>query len=215
MPAGKTSLAVGEIQFAAVILGAGRSSRMGQPKLLLPWGSGTILEHLIEQWLSVGASQVAVVVAADNSAVADVVHRDGRATCITNPDPDRGMFSSVRCAAEWDGWKPGITHWIISLGDQPHLQRTTLNKLIEVVRTNLEAVWQPRYPSHQGRRRHPVVLPGSAFHALRQTGATDLRSFLELSSIMRLSVYIDDPGLEIDIDTPEDYARARKLAGVE
>ena len=32
---------------------------------------------------------------------------------------------------------------------------------------------------------------------------------------MRLSVYIDDPGLEIDIDTPEDYARARKLAGVE
>ena len=49
MPAGKASLAVGEFQFAAVILGAGRSSRMGQPKLLLPWDGGTILEHLIEQ----------------------------------------------------------------------------------------------------------------------------------------------------------------------
>ena len=212
MPAGKASLAVGEFQFAAVILGAGRSSRMGQPKLLMPWGNGTILEHLVEQWLSVGASQVAVVVAARNSAVTDVVRGSGRATCITNPEPDRGMFSSVRCAAVWGDWKPAITHWTISLGDQPHLQTTTLSELVEAVRNDPQAVWQPTY---QGRRRHPVVLPGSAFHALRQTGATDLRNFLESSSIMRRAVSIDDPGLEIDIDTPEDYARARKLAGVD
>jgi molybdenum cofactor cytidylyltransferase len=205
-------LAVGEFQFAVVILGAGRSSRMGQPKLLLPWGGGTILEHLIEQWLSVGASQVAVVVAADNSAVADVVHRGGRAICITNPDPDRGMFSSVRCAAEWGDWKPTLTHWTISLGDQPHLRKTTLNELIEAVRTDPQAVWQPSY---QARRRHPVVLTGSAFHALRRTGATDLKNFLESSSIPRKTVDVDDPGLEIDVDTPEDYARAKKLAGLD
>ena len=185
---------------------------MGQPKPLLPWGDGTILEHLIEQWLSVGALQVAVVVAADNSAVAEVVRRGGRATCITNPDPDRGMFSSVRCAAEWGDWNPALTHWTISLGDQPHLRKTTLSELIEAVRTDAEAIWQPSY---QARRRHPVVLPESAFHALRQTGATDLRSFLESSSILRKTMDVDDPGLEIDIDTPEDYVRAKKLAGVD
>jgi len=212
LPAGKASLAVGEIEFAAVILGAGRSSRMGQPKLLMPWGNGTILEHLIEQWLSVGASQVAVVVAAHNSSVTDVVRRNGRATCITNPDPDRGMFSSVRCAAMWGEWKPAITHWTISLGDQPHLQTTTLSELVEAVRKDPRAVWQP---SCQGRRRHPVVLPASAFRALCQTGAADLRNFLESASIPRKTVDVDDPGLEIDIDTPEDYARAKKLAGIE
>jgi molybdenum cofactor cytidylyltransferase len=184
LPAGKASLAIGEFQFAAVILGAGRSSRMGQPKLLLPWEGGTILEHLIEQWLSVGATQVSAVVA-ENSPVADVVRRDGRAACITNPDPDRGMFSSVRCAAEWGDWKPAVTHWTISLGDQPHLQSTTLSVLIEAVRADPQAVWQPSY---QGRRRHPVVLPESAFHALRQTGATDLKNFLESSSIARKTV---------------------------
>ena len=211
MPAGKASLAVGEFQFAAVILGAGRSSRMGQPKLLLPWDGGTILVHLIEQWLSVGATQVAAVVA-DNSPVADVVRRDGRAACITNPDPDRGMFSSVRCAAEWWDWKPGITHWTISLGDQPHLEKTTLSKLIEVVRSDPEAV---RQPSYRGRRRHPVVLPARAFHGLRQTRATDLKNFLESSPIPRRTVDVEDPGLEIDIDTPEDYARAKKLAGLD
>jgi len=210
LPAGKASLAVGEFQFAAVILGAGRSSRMGEPKLLLPWGKGTILEHLIEQWLSLGASQVAVVVA-DNPAVADVVRRDGRAACITNPDPDRGMFSSVRCAAAWRDWKPGIAHWAISLGDQPHLRRTTLSELIEAVQTDPQGVWQPSY---RARRRHPVVLPESAFQALRQTGATDLKNFLESPSIARRTVGVDDPGLEIDIDTPEDYVRAKKLAGM-
>ena len=211
MPAGKASLAVSEFQVAAVILGAGRSSRMGQPKLLLPWAGGTILEHLIQQWLSVGASQVAVVVAADNSALAEVVRRSGHARCITNPDPDRGMFSSVRCAAEWRDWNPALTHWIISLGDQPHLQKTTLSKLIAAVRTGPEAVWQPSY---QTRRRHPVVLPAPAFNALPQTGAADLKSFLESSSVPRKTVEIDDPGLEIDIDRPEDYARAKNLAGI-
>jgi molybdenum cofactor cytidylyltransferase len=205
-------LAVGTFQFAAVILGAGRSSRMGQPKLLLPWSGGTILEHLIEQWLSVGASQVAVVAAADNSAIPEVVRRSGRASCITNRDPDRGMFSSVRCAAEWRDWNPKLTHWILSLGDQPHLQKTTLSKLIAAVQAGPEAVWQPSY---QTRRRHPVVLPAPAFDALRQTGATDLRNFLESSSIPRKTVEVDDPGLEIDIDTPEDYARAKKLAGID
>jgi molybdenum cofactor cytidylyltransferase len=204
-------LAVGKFQFAVVILGAGRSSRMGQPKLLLPWGDGTILEHLIQRWLCVGASQVAVVVAADNSAVAEVVRGGGRATCITNPDPDRGMFSSVRCAAAWGDWKSTLTHWAISLGDQPHLQKTTLSELIDAVRSDPQAVWQPSY---HGRRRHPVVLPEGAFHDLRQTGVNDLKSFLESSLIARKTVDVDDPGLEIDIDTPEDYARAKKLAGI-
>jgi molybdenum cofactor cytidylyltransferase len=122
------------------------------------------------------------------------------------------MFSSVRCAAEWGDWKPAVTHWTISLGDQPHLQSTTLSVLIEAVRADPQAVWQPSY---QGRRRHPVVLPASGFDALRQTGATDLKNFLESSSIPRKTLNIDDPGLEIDIDTPEDYARAKRLAGID
>lgn len=205
-------MAVGEFQFAVVILGAGRSSRMGQPKLLLPWGNRMVVEHLIDQWLSVGASQVALVVAADNSALTEVVRKGGRAICVPNPDPDRGMFSSVRCAAEWRDWKPTLTHWTISLGDQPHLQKATLSELIEAVRTDPQAVWQPSY---QARRRHPVILPGGAFHDLRQTAATDLKNFLEASSIPRKTVEVDDPGLEIDIDTPEDYARAKKLAGID
>ena len=47
--------------FGVVILGAGASSRMGRPKLLLPWGDTSIIGHLIEQWRALAAAQIAVV----------------------------------------------------------------------------------------------------------------------------------------------------------
>jgi molybdenum cofactor cytidylyltransferase len=193
------------LQFAAIILGAGRSSRMGQPKLLLPWGDGTVVGHSVRQWTAAGAASIAVVVAADDTELINEVRKSG-ALHITNPDPDRGMFSSVRCAAEWPHWDVTLTHWVISLGDQPHLRDTTLRQLIRAVQTDPSSVWQAAYG---GRRRHPVVLPKSLFVALRDTTAPDLKAFLESSP--RSSVEVDDPGLEIDIDTPEDYARAKKL----
>ena len=175
---------------------------MGQPKLLLPWGSSTVVEHLIAQWASAGAAQVTVVVAHAHEELASAVRRTGRAECIANPDPDRGMFSSVRCAVEWPSWSPALTHWMISLGDQPHLRDATLRRLIEAAQAEPQSIWQP---SHQGRRRHPVMLPKPSFAALAQTHAPDLKAFLESCSISRRALETDDVGLEIDIDTPDDY----------
>src|SRR5258706_9157205 len=108
---------------AVVLLGAGASSRMGKPKMLLPWAQSTILGHLIELWKQLGAEQIAVVSAPEDAALnAELDRVDLRAEDrIVNPDPGRGMFSSIQCAAEWNGWNANITHWAIVLGDQPHL----------------------------------------------------------------------------------------------
>src|SRR5262245_31955866 len=113
------------ISLGVVILGAGRSERMGRPKLLLPWGKTSVLGHLIGQWEGLGAKQIAVVCAEGDSAMHAELNRlevphVGRSL---NPAPGRGMFSSIRCAAEWSGWRDGLTHWVIVLGDQPHLSR--------------------------------------------------------------------------------------------
>src|SRR6266705_747393 len=54
------------LPFAVVILAAGASSRMGQPKMLLPWGKTSVLGHLILQWRNAGAEQIAVVLAPEN-----------------------------------------------------------------------------------------------------------------------------------------------------
>src|SRR6266571_6187375 len=114
--------------FGALILAAGASSRMGQPKLLLPWGKTSVLGHLIAQWQQ--EHQIVVVHAAGDQAIGAALDRLSfpEANRIMNPQPERGMLSSIQCAAAWAGWNRGLTHWAIVLGDQPHLRRETLGK---------------------------------------------------------------------------------------
>src|SRR5829696_1203279 len=93
-------------RFAVVILAAGASSRMGRPKLLLPWGETTVLGHLIAQWQQAGAQQITVVCASGDEGIHKELDRIGfaRERRIINPDASRGMFSSVQTAAHWRGW---------------------------------------------------------------------------------------------------------------
>lgn len=181
---------------------------MGRPKLLLPWGATTVIGHLIQQWSEAGAAQTAVVRASDPDLPGLSQMNVGS---IVNPAPERGMFSSITCAAHWDQWKPGITHWVISLGDQPHLRGETLERLVAAAGGERRAIWQP---ARRGRRRHPVVLPRSAFQRLRVSQAPDLKAFLEASPEPRRSLELDDEGLDVDMDTPADYERALKIAGL-
>src|SRR2546428_14120211 len=88
---------------AAVLLAAGRSSRMGRPKLLLPWGGTSVLGHLIDQWQVLKAEQIAVVCAADDLLIQAELDRLGFSANdrVLNAAAERGMFSSIRCAAQW------------------------------------------------------------------------------------------------------------------
>src|SRR5262245_17336610 len=110
-------------RLGVVILGAGASTRMGQPKLVLPWRSTTILGHLIGQWQSLGAEQITVVCPPAPHPVHEELDRlafpiDSR---ILNPSPEDGMFSSIQCAARWPKWATAISHIAILLGDQPQI----------------------------------------------------------------------------------------------
>ena len=196
---------------AAVILGAGRSARMGQPKLLLPWSGTTVLGHLIEQWQALGTKQIAVVCAPGDQAVRAELDRLGlpEANRIYNPAPARGMFSSIQCAAQWPGWQAGLTHWAIVLGDQPHLQPQTLRRVLEFSAAQPTKLCQP---AHRGHGRHPVLLPKSLFRELAASTAATLKEFLIAQGRQVALCELDDPGLELDIDRPEDYARAVDLA---
>jgi molybdenum cofactor cytidylyltransferase len=140
----------------AIILAAGASSRMGQPKMLLPWGNTTVVGHLVDLWRQLGAKQVAVVCAAGDAALATELDRVGLPATdrISNPQPERGMFSSIRCAAAWEGWHADLTHWVVVLGDQPHLRLESLRPLIDFAAVHPESVCQP---SWNGHGRHPVL----------------------------------------------------------
>lgn len=191
------------------ILAAGRSTRMGRPKLLLPWGQTSVLGHLLEQWQSLGTKQIAVVVGAGDLAMKHELDRlcIGVQNRIVNEAPERGMFSSIQCAARWNGWAEQLTHWAIVLGDQPHLRLATLRALLAFSASQVESICQP---ARDGRQYHPVVLHHAVFSELADSGASSLKEFLAPRLIATYES--DDPGLDLDIDRPEDYQRALELA---
>ena len=200
-----------EKQFPAlgvVILGAGASSRMGRPKLLLPWRDTTVIGHLLEQWRELGTAQIGIVLRPPDASLAAELDRLGfpRGDRIENPQPERGMFSSILCAAGWPGWKDKIATWAIVLGDQPHLRPETLRQLLDFHGANADAVCQLEFNGHA---RHPVLLPRRAFNELKESQAETLKDFLKQTSIRCLRCSVADPGLALDLDTPEDYQQAQ------
>ena len=197
------------VRLGVMILGAGRSSRMGRPKLLLPWGETSVVGHLLAVWRRLGARQVTVVLAAGDGLLSGELDRLGVAAedRVVNHAPDRGMFSSIQCGAGWDGWQAGLSHWAIVLGDQPHLRLGTLRRLLRLAGANPESVCQP---ASAGRPRHPVLLPRGVFRALAVSQAPHLESFLAGRACA--SYASTDPGLTLDLDRPGDYQAARNLS---
>lgn len=177
---------------------------MGQPKLLLPWGETTVIGHIIDCWRGLGATRVAVVLRPDDHALRAELERLNLPApdLIPNPFPERGMFSSILCAARHDGWEESLASFALALGDQPQLPRETLRALLQFHRTQPDSICQPLYGGHG---RHPVILPRADWKRLAQSPAATLKEFLAASSVLECP--IDDARLTLDLDTPEDYKK--------
>lgn len=194
--------------FGVVILAAGASSRMGRPKMLLPWNDTTVIGHLISLWRELGAEQIGVVVRPTDTALMTELDRLGCSPAgrIVNPQPERGMFSSIVCAANWPGWRPELARWVIALGDQPHLRANTLRQFLDFAAQNEGKVCQPAFGD---RAAHPVILPRPVFAHLKHSPVATLKDFLNLAACRSVQYVINDQGLTLDLDTPEDYIQAK------
>jgi molybdenum cofactor cytidylyltransferase len=194
------------LHLAAIILAAGRARRMGKPKLLLPWHGSTIIAHEIETWRQLEAD-IRVVCGAKPDSIQDELDRlqFPESSRISNPNPDDGMFSSIRLAASAH-WPSEITHFAIILGDQPHIKKDTLRKLLHTAEEEFESITQPSHNNHYG---HPVILPRQSFFQLAGTKAPRLCDFLSGQNVQ--VVPVDDPGLDLDINVAADYEAALKL----
>jgi molybdenum cofactor cytidylyltransferase len=198
-----------KVQIGVAILCAGASSRMGRPKLLLPWDRTSVIGHLLRQWRNLGARQIAVVCRPDDDPLSRELDRlrFPKRNRIINPSPERGMFSSIVCAANWPNWEPPLTAWAIVLGDQPHLPTPKLRALLTFQRKHLESICQPSFGGHG---QHPVLLPRRAWAELAKSKAATLKEFLAHDRVIECP--IDDARLTLDLDTPQDYIRLLRLS---
>lgn len=194
--------------FGIIILGAGASARMGKPKLLLPWGNTSVVGHIFQQWQSLGAAQIAIVHRPQDEQLFQELDRLNfpAANRIKNPQPERGMFSSIACAANWNGWQHDLDSWAIALGDQPQIKIETLRALLASHGERPGAICQPEFDGHG---RHPVLLPRQALVELKNSPAQTLQEFLKMTACSSVKCRMLDSGLSLDLDTPEDYQRSR------
>jgi molybdenum cofactor cytidylyltransferase len=188
----------------AVVTAAGSAERFGGKKLLTPIDGEPLLDRTIDALLEGGVAEVIVVVGRDARAELerDVnAMLDPRVRAIENPDPTRGMFSSIRegvAQAQGDAI-------LVMPGDMPFVSPDTVRAVIEAY-ARKRGIVSPRY---RGKRGHPVALPSSLRDEIRAANPRGtLHDVIHAHTDMRIDVDVDDPGVVRDIDRPEDLAES-------
>jgi molybdenum cofactor cytidylyltransferase len=185
---------------AAIILAAGRSSRMGSHKLLLPLNGRPIVSWVVAAALASRADPVIVVLGHEVKRVRAALP-DGRLIAVLNPLYAEGMSTSLR--AGLTALPAHTSGALILLGDQPLVTPAIINAMIEESVSAPDAII---VASYQGRRGNPVLFPRQYFAELEAiTGDEGGRSVLARYSKHTRLVEIDDALVGLDVDTPAEY----------
>lgn len=190
---------------SAIILAAGESKRMGQPKMLLPWGETTVLGYVISTFLEADITDVVVVTGGARPQVEDIVQQNG-VRSVFNPDYASGeMLLSLQRGLEMQSLQARAT--LIGLGDQPQVQGGTVRLIRETFeRTKSRLI----VPSFQMRRGHPWLVERSLWKEILDMDKTaSPRDFLTQHADEIQYVQVDSPSILADLDTMDDYRKAR------
>jgi molybdenum cofactor cytidylyltransferase len=189
---------------SAIILAAGQSKRMGQPKMLLPWGNSTVIGHVIVAFLNAGVRDVLVVTGGARARVEQaIVTYPVRK--IHNYEFAAGeMLSSLQCGLRA---LPDETEAVlVGLGDQPQVQENSVRLICEVYRQTGAGLV---VPSFQRRRGHPWLVARNLWSELLELEPPESpRDFLNEHAAQIYYVDIDTPSILADLDTPEDYEKS-------
>lgn len=190
------------MKFAALVLAAGASTRLGEPKQMVQLGGTNGNERLLERAVRIASearcSPVVVVLGARAGEILETCHLEG-AIIVLNEGWAEGMGSSIR--AGMAVLASDIAGVILMTCDQPAV---TVEHLGTLIMHGLES-GEPVASSYAGRRGVPAFLPVGLFAALGQLhGDEGARSLLAASR------RVDLPGGELDVDTRELLEAARR-----
>ncbi len=187
---------------AAILLAAGGSTRMRQPKLLLHWHGQPLVRWTARLALFTGCEPVLVVTGANAQEVQTALA--GLPLIFTyNPDWQKGQSTSVKAGVK--ALPAGIDAALFFLGDQPHIPPRVPRELLRVFQQDdpAEAILIPTY---QGKRANPVLLEKRVFEALaRLSGDAGARALFSQFPVKQ--VPFEEPDLAFDVDSPEDYQK--------
>lgn len=186
---------------AAVVLAAGRSVRMGGAnKLLTQFEGVAMITRVIRNLRGSQADPIIVVTGHDRERMLQALSGEA-VTCVDNPDYGSGLSSSLRRGLA--ALPRGIDAVLVCLGDMPQINATHVDRLI--------AAFDPTegheicVPLFHGQRGNPVLwairfVP----EMMRASGDVGARALLETHASAIYPVQMNDAGVLLDIDTPED-----------
>jgi molybdenum cofactor cytidylyltransferase len=188
---------------SAIILAAGASRRMGQPKMLLPWRDSTVLEHVISVFQNADLEEILVVTGGAREMVEDLL-MDIPVRTVHNKEYETGeMLSSIQCGIRALTGRTNAV--LIGLGDQPQVQEGTVKKVCKSFQDSGANIV---LPSFQMRRGHPWLVAQPLWNELLMMEFPQSpRDFLNAHAADILYVDVDDPNILADLDTPEDYRK--------
>lgn len=188
---------------AALLLAAGRSSRMGRNKLVMELRGKALVTHVADQALAAGFADVIVV----TGHQADAVHQAlaGRpVTWVHNPLYEQGMASSLKAGI--GALLPTIDALLVCLGDMPRVGAAQMQ--------DIARAYDPAgghticVPIFQGQRGNPVLFGRRHFAEMQALeGDRGARSLLVRHADRICPVPMADDGVLVDVDTPESFTR--------
>lgn len=192
--------------YRCIIPAAGLSERMGENKLLLPFGAGSVISTVITSALDSGL-QVLIATGSRADELIDHITGEfpgqGDLSFIHNPDYHLGMFSTIHTAVA-----SGIEQdFLILHGDLPCVSAELIRRLMDAKSHRDEDVLRPCF---EGSCGHPVLFSRTVASTILRAGKRG--SMKEVFTQHTVCEYeVDDPAILLDVDTPAAYQAARRF----
>ncbi len=195
----------------AVIPAGGKSSRMGRPKLALPLGDRTVLEHVIAAARRAGIDHILVIVGPHVPELVALAEKAGAKTLLLEHEtPD--MRATVEAGLQQleAHFKPQQDDaWLLVPADHPTIESSVIRRLLQDRMAHADrSIFIPTY---RGKRGHPALIGWQHVPAIRQlTAGQGLNEYFRQRSAETREVPVESAEVLADLDTPADYARLQQ-----
>ena len=185
---------------SGILLAAGDSKRMGEPKALLAYDGITFIDSILNKFSKIGCEPIISILGASAELICEKtkVHTF---QCFRNPNPEDGQLSSLQIAI---GHLPQESMgFIMALVDHPMVKLDTYQKLFEMAKANPDNIIIPEF---FGQKGHPVYFGRPFLNSILHLPLTDgARVIIHEYPDDVLFLPVEDQGILKDIDTPQDY----------
>ena len=188
----------------AIILAAGESSRMGQLKPLIKIQEKTFLQHITDQIKKSGIDRIFIVTGFEAEKVR-IESGVTSAQFLVNKEYQNGQFSSLQTGVK--NLPKECSAVVVCLADQPHIKSEWIIKMLGAFAETGAPIITPKFKNKRG---HPIIFNAALFNEILQMAPTQTAHDLKKNHYEKIvDVKIEDEGLIIDADTPDDLLKVK------